>query len=215
MPRKSGPPNSDTSRSEGRIAVPERSDTYERILDRAAQLFGREGYAATSVRMIGDAAGVGQSSLYHHAGSKGQILADLHESFVASLLERLWAVEAIDAPATTRIRALISVVIDTVGAHQDRVTVFLREWHAVPDDLHEHIRERRDQVDAVLDRILRKGVLDGELRPDLDTHLVRLGIYGMCNWSYQWFRKGGGHTTEEIADTFASMIVSGIALDAK
>lgn len=49
----------------------------EQILDAAAQLFSEQGYAATSTRMIAEAVGVKQASLYYHFASKQDILANL------------------------------------------------------------------------------------------------------------------------------------------
>ena len=51
--------------------MPPSGDVKARILDVAARLFMEQGFAATSVREIGERAGVGQSSLYHHVRSKG------------------------------------------------------------------------------------------------------------------------------------------------
>jgi AcrR family transcriptional regulator len=186
-------------------------DARERILEAAATLFMEHGFAATSVRMIGDLAGVGQSSLYHHAGSKGQILVDLHQSFNEVLLAELRSVAAGDASTEEKVRAIVRVVFSTVERHQARVTIYLRESHALPPDQVTRANATRDQVDAVLDEILEHGVKSGELRSDLNIRLTRLAIFGMCNWSYQWFRPGGAYPGEQIADHFADLVLNGIA----
>jgi len=49
----------------------------EEILDAAAELFTSRGYAATSTRMIADAVGIRQASLYYHFTSKEELLAEL------------------------------------------------------------------------------------------------------------------------------------------
>lgn len=45
-------------------------DTRERILDEARQLFGRDGYGATTVRRIASALGISDAAIYHHFSSK-------------------------------------------------------------------------------------------------------------------------------------------------
>lgn len=186
------------------------SDVRTRILEVAAQLFMEQGFAATSVREIGERAAVGQSSLYHHVQSKGQLLYELHQSFSRDLLDRLEAVVAATPSPTGQLRGLVHVVLSVVESHQAEVTVFLRESHALPDGSREEIQRERDQVDAVVDRIIAAGIAAGELREDLDVRLTRLGILGMCNWTYQWFRPGGEHTSEQIADFFADMVINGV-----
>lgn len=59
----------------------------EEILDAAAELFTRRGYAATSTRLIADAVGVRQASLYYHFASKEELLEELLAGTVRPSLE--------------------------------------------------------------------------------------------------------------------------------
>ncbi len=62
----------------------EKSERSRRqVLDAALQLFSRQGYRATSVREIAEAAGVSTGNLYHHFPDK--------ESIFNTLLDELWA----------------------------------------------------------------------------------------------------------------------------
>ncbi|MEU7826581.1 helix-turn-helix domain-containing protein [Catellatospora sp. NPDC049133] len=59
----------------------------EEILDAAAELFAQRGYAATSTRLIAEAVGIRQASLYYHFDNKEQILAELLEATVRPSLD--------------------------------------------------------------------------------------------------------------------------------
>jgi AcrR family transcriptional regulator len=190
--------------------MPQGGDVRARILEVAAQLFMEQGFAATSVREIGERASVGQSSLYHHVQSKGQLLYQLHQSFSRDLVERLNAVVAANPSPTEQIRGLVRVVLSVVETHQAEVTVFLREGHALPKGSREEIQRDRDRVDAIVDGMIADGIAAGELRKDLDVQLTRFGILGMCNWSYQWFRPGGEHSSRQVADFFANLVINGM-----
>jgi AcrR family transcriptional regulator len=67
--------------------------TRERIVDEAMRLFSQNGYAATSVAKIEDAAGLtpGAGGLYHHFKSKDAVLA----AGIERQLERLGALRRI------------------------------------------------------------------------------------------------------------------------
>jgi AcrR family transcriptional regulator len=54
-----------------------RTDTRQRILEVAAQLFSERGFAGTSIRDIADALGVTKAALYYHFPSKDAILEEL------------------------------------------------------------------------------------------------------------------------------------------
>jgi hypothetical protein len=103
------------------------------------------------------------------------------------------------------------VVLAVVESHQAEVTVFLREGHSLPEGPRQQIQKERDQVDAMVDRMITDGVAAGELRPDLDVRLTRMAILGMCNWTYQWFRPDGAMSSGEIADYFAGVLLRGLS----
>jgi TetR/AcrR family transcriptional regulator, cholesterol catabolism regulator len=190
--------------------MPQGGDVRARILEVAAQLFMEQGFAATSVREIGQRASVGQSSLYHHVRSKGQLLYQLHQSLSRDLFDRVNAVVEANPSPTEQIRGLVRVVLSVVESHQAEVTVFLREGHALPEGFRQEIQRDRDRVDAIVDRMISDGIAAGELREDLDVRLTRLGVLGMCNWSYQWFRPGGEQSSGQIADFFADLVINGV-----
>jgi AcrR family transcriptional regulator len=195
--------------AEGRVAE-ESSGTKERILRVAAELFYKNGFAATSVRQIAEAAGVGQSSLYHHLRSKDQILVQLHVAFIEKLLNDLQSTAATDSPSSDQLREIARVILATVESYQYEVTVFLREEHALPEEARKSIVAERDKVDAIIDAILQRGINRGDFRSDLHVRLVRLAILGMCNWSYQWFHPNGTISSAEIAAQFSDLCLTGL-----
>jgi AcrR family transcriptional regulator len=80
---------------------------HELILRTAGRLFTQQGFHATSVREIGEAAGVSQSALYYHAYSKTQILIDLNDRFMERLVSTLQRIEAQPDPPPRKIELII------------------------------------------------------------------------------------------------------------
>ena len=187
-----------------------RNEVKERILRAAADLFMERGFAGTTVREIGEMADVGQSSLYHHAHSKGQLLSELHRNFSGELFDLLTEVGSSDASPTVQLRELIRALMSVVDTHRPVVTVYLRESYALSEDAHEEVEQERTKIVAIVDTILRKGRETGEFRADLDIRLTRLAILGMCNWSYQWYNPNGPHTIDQISKEFADLVVLGV-----
>jgi AcrR family transcriptional regulator len=72
------------------------SDTRDRILAVASELFVEQGYDATSLREIADRLGFTKAALYYHFQSKEQILAALLEpadELLAQFVDRLESAE--------------------------------------------------------------------------------------------------------------------------
>ncbi|WP_030621990.1 TetR/AcrR family transcriptional regulator, partial [Streptomyces fulvoviolaceus] len=49
----------------------------QKIIDTAAELFARQGYAATSVNDLGRAVGLAKGALYYYIGSKENLLIEI------------------------------------------------------------------------------------------------------------------------------------------
>lgn len=88
-----------------RLVEPKRrgETAREEILDAAAELFTSHGYTGTSTRMIADAVGIRQASMYHYFSTKDDILATLLETTVISPLERARHLLTEDGPALERL----------------------------------------------------------------------------------------------------------------
>ena len=73
----------------------------ETILARAAELFARRGYPATSMNQVAEACGVSKPSLYHYVRDKYQLLVEIAEGHVARLRALVAEVDAAE-PARPR-----------------------------------------------------------------------------------------------------------------
>ena len=75
-------------------------ETKRKILRAAERLFARQGFSATSVRMITTQAGVNLAAMHYHFGSKDRLIAELFSRRLAPLnQERLTRLDACQAEA--------------------------------------------------------------------------------------------------------------------
>jgi AcrR family transcriptional regulator len=106
------------------VARPFRQQADESILDRAAALFARRGFAKTSVQDVADAVGLSKAGLLHHFPSKDA----LHEAVVGQaavlgqqVLDRLRDMP----PGPDRDRHALEVLVDVALAHPGVVALLL------------------------------------------------------------------------------------------
>lgn len=95
------------------------ADTEQRILDAAAELFTKDGYAATTLTAIAEAAGVGHRTVYVRFGTKAELLKRTLDIAVAGdarpidVRHRDWFETALSAPLpAVRIDALTEGVVE-------------------------------------------------------------------------------------------------------
>jgi AcrR family transcriptional regulator len=73
-------------------------DTRSTILSVAKDLFVRQGYTATSMRQVAEAAGIGKATIYHHFADKQAILMTLVAEVVAMMRGSMDAIAAESDP---------------------------------------------------------------------------------------------------------------------
>jgi TetR/AcrR family transcriptional regulator, cholesterol catabolism regulator len=71
------------------------------------------------------------------------------------------------------------------------------------------VRAMRDEYSGLLRDAIARGMEQGQFVP-ADPAIVTLQIFGMCNWSWTWYRPGGAWTAEDIAQTFTSTLFRGL-----
>ncbi len=94
-----------------RSSIPSRRGelTRERVLQAATELFAARGFAPVTMRAIGEAAGIDNSSLYRHFASKSDIARAVLQRSMLGLAEQV-ARSAPKAPAT--LDAVVEVASD-------------------------------------------------------------------------------------------------------
>lgn len=197
-------------------AVPATSSRYDRrrlqIIDAAAGRIARHGYHATSLKDLCEATGLTRGGLYHYIGSKEALLYAIHERFIEPLLDSARRVEAEGDPPDVTLRKLAHVLMDVIADFNDQVTVFLHEWRSVTEkqgEAAQRVRQGRRDFEDVVRRTLDRGVADGTFSTDQPA-LAVLAFLGMINYAYQWYRPGGEHEPDAVADMFCDIYISGI-----
>ncbi len=134
------------------VTRPFRQQVDEGILDRAAALFARRGFAKTSVQDVADAVGLSKTGLLHHYPSKDA----LHEAVLAqadTLGARVLDQVGDLPPGPARDRRALEVLVDVALAHPGLVALML----APATQLH-----ARDPEPAVADLVLQAFGVDPE-----------------------------------------------------
>lgn len=189
-------------------AVGEDRSTRERIFHMAAELFTRNGYDATGVQELGDAVGLGRGALYHHIGSKENLLYEISIRHVYRMVEEGEEILASDMPADEKFRHLGRHLMAMIAENLPEITVFFHEHRSLSKKHNEELIDIRDQFENVWVRIIDQGVEEGIFRPMPPVAIK--GILGLFNYSYVWFVPDGRETPEHVADIFVDMAISGM-----
>jgi AcrR family transcriptional regulator len=106
------------------VARPFRDQIEDSILDRAAALFARRGFAKTSVQEIADAVGLSKAGLLHHFPSK-EALRRAVRAQAEALGQRVLEESAGRPEGATRDRYVLEYLLDLALAHPGLVALLL------------------------------------------------------------------------------------------
>jgi len=195
------------------VALSKSEATRRRILDAAARVFARRGYADTRLSDIADEAGTFAGSIYYYFASREELVEEVLRLGVTGVFEAVREkVEALSPDASWRDK--LAVAIEThlsfTLAENDFATANQRLFAQVPGDVRQrHIHVHR-AYGAYWKKLLEGARRAGEIRRDVDLSVLRLQILGAVNWTMEWY-KPGKRTIEEIAGQLAAMVFDGVA----
>jgi AcrR family transcriptional regulator len=178
------------------------------IIDIAATLFARQGYAATGIAELGAAVDLARGALYHYIGSKESLLIEIHDRVMDPLLEQTTVVAALDSSVMDRLQMASEILLREIIAHPDHVWVFLHEYRALVGEPRAEFRKKRQRYEQLILSLFEEGTERGELSVPSSINAT-LAFIGMHNYTYTWIRRFPGLDATELSKEFCSIFFHG------
>lgn len=175
---RAGPaPRRGTGRADNRLP---------QVLDAAARLFRERGYAVTSMRDIGAAAGMLAGSLYYHFASKDDLLVAVYAEGVRRIGAAVEAALAASVEPWDRLERACAAHLTALLDDSDYGQVVIRVRPDDAPDAAARLIALRDGYE----RLFARALDDLPLRHRGDRRALRLLLLGALNWSQTWYRPG-------------------------
>jgi len=172
-----------------------------RIRRTALRLFAAQGFNATGIREIAEAAGIPTSLLYHYRRSKEEILHDLVVEGVSRHLESSRRALELTRTPEEALRALVAVHVLVPVRNPDMARLMESEVRALSPSSQETVLAMRREGDARWEEVLRAGISQNIFTvPDLV--LARRLLRRMCTGVTLWLTPDAGL---EIANVVTGM----------
>ena len=150
-----------------------RETTTQAILTAAEDVFAQQGLHAAHMGEIATRAGVAVGTLYNHFKDREALLAGLLEARRAAMLTRIDSTlrETARRPFREKLRALLATLLAHAQAHQRFFEILMqseigRYQQTFPSACHTQSETMR-QMYARIEKLMKQGVRDKELRPEI------------------------------------------------
>ena len=153
------------------------TDTRDQILDAAEQLFAEQGFARTTIKQIGRAAGVNSALLYYYFADKEELYQEVLRRLIGNLVERTSASLDRPGPPESRLRALVAAQAEAIASNPRFPRLLVRE---LAESDAAHAVGQLHVIAATTFRrlcdLVREGQAAGVFRRGLDPRFAAISI---------------------------------------
>ena len=179
----------------------------EAIVEVAARVFAKTGFAGASVSDLAAACETSKSLIYHYYPSKEDVLYAVMASHIDQLVQDVEDVLSQDAEAPILLKAIVRAFMRHYVGAADRQKVLLNELGRLPPDKCAIIvNKQRRIIDAVQKLLVAIHPVLEKDSASARAHAMLL--FGMINWTHTWFDSTGPISAEELADMALERILA-------
>ena len=186
------------------------ADTRSRIVAAAVALFAEQGYDATSVNQVVARAGVAKGALYHHFGSKDDLLYEVYRELVERQLAGLAEILGRELSPADALRAIVHDMVETTAARTAEAKVFFREGYRLSDTNQQRVRAARRQIHDAVTELVRSGQHDGAFAAVASPEMVTFTVFGVINELPVWYSPAGPKSARQLAGELADLVLHGL-----
>ena len=185
--------------------------TRQLILDAAAKMLSRHGYHGTYLKDIAASINMQAGSLYYHFNSKEALMQEVLNKSIQ--LIRDIVEEEVDKLGhkpdfVSLLKAAIRGHLIAILRHADYTLASIRNYGQIPKSVHDFAQADRDAYENFWRELFEQAEKEGVIRSGVNTHLLRLALFGSMNWATIW-NADSGTSVEEIAESQADLFLHG------
>jgi AcrR family transcriptional regulator len=157
--------------------MPTDSPTRDHILDAAEQLFARQGFAATTIKQIGAAAGVNSALLYYYFDDKETLYREMLRRIISGFVAIGTKLLAHSSSPEEGIRALVRLQMEVMTTRPQVPRLIARELvdHEAAHAEQEIARLAASTFKTLCD-LIEHGQRDGVFRRDLVPQFAAISV---------------------------------------
>lgn len=196
------------------------AESRQLILETAARLFRRDGYASTTLRAIAGHCGMQAGSLYYHFSSKDEIVTAVLDIGVQRVFDAVKsATDALppDADLRSTLHTAFAAHLGALLTAHDFTSANIRIFGQVPA----HVREAHMAVRRRYERFWRTLLGDlqarGQIRPGVELVRFTFFLFGAMNWTTEWHddsKSSLGTLAADLTDLVTRGLQTGVSHEA-
>jgi AcrR family transcriptional regulator len=192
---------------------------FAEILDHAAEVFAEKGYEGASMRDLSRLTGMSLAGLYYYFDSKEKLLYLIQKHTFSTIITRLRERLETSRDPEGRIRIFVHNHVDYAVARQKAMTVLSHEDDVLQDAHGAEVAALKKEYYKICVGLvddLAKAEKLPQLGPKaankggVSTRTAVMGLFGMMNWLYTWYKPSVDPGAEIIAREIIDIFLQGV-----
>jgi TetR/AcrR family transcriptional regulator, cholesterol catabolism regulator len=184
--------------------------TRQRILDSAAHVLSRRGYAGTRLTDVAEVAEIQAPAIYYYFASRDDLIEEVMWSGISHMREHVQA--QLDAlPDSVSALDRIEVAVESHLRYQleisDYTTAAIRNAGQIPEQIRLRYSAEANKYGEIWRKLIKEAADERSLDPALDPRAARMLVLGALNWAAEWWNPRRGSLDQLIRT--ARMLVRG------
>ncbi|MFE5027450.1 TetR/AcrR family transcriptional regulator [Streptomyces sp. NPDC056656] len=181
----------------------------QEIIDKAAALFAKKGYAATGIAEVGEVVGLARGALYYYIGSKENLLVEIQNRVMEPMLaaaHRIVGLEEEDP--VLQLRMISQMLLEHIMMWLDHIWVYEHDYRNLRGANRKRLLEQRREFEDIVQTLLVAAMENGSFRK-VDPRLATLQFLNLHNHTYQWVNPRGEWNADRLAREYCATLFSG------
>jgi len=183
----------------------------QQIIDKATELFQKQGYSATSMRDLAGYIGIEAASLYSHIKSKEEILQTICFQMANDFFNSLEEIELEKLSADEKLKKAVRSHVIVLTKDSAASAVFFSEWRHLSQNYLTDFLSMRNNYENKFIQILIDGYKEGIFKK-MDAKFTVLALLSSINWMPSWYKPEGKLSPEEIAENVTDVFINGLKI---
>lgn len=187
--------------------------TRRRVVDAAAHVLLRRGYAGTRLSDVAEVAQVQAPAIYYYFSSRDELIDEavaVGLDRARSLVSEALAEAPADLPAIDRLAIAVAAHLRTLLTHSDHAAAAVRTVPQLPEAMRERHRQAQRDYVGLWRGLVAQVREEGELDPRLDPGTALMVVLGALNWTAEWWDPARG-SLDAVVDAAQRLVRQGLA----
>jgi TetR/AcrR family transcriptional regulator, cholesterol catabolism regulator len=179
----------------------------------AANLFRERGYGSTSLNDIAGVAGLDRATVYYYVGSKEELFREAVQGLLDDNVVQAEGLVRAKLSPQEKLEKIIELLVLGYDRNYPYAYVYIQQdMQNVADARTPWAKEMALQThrfEKAVMSVIQEGVKSGAFRGDVPVDLMANAVFGVVNWTHRWYKPGGKHTPQAVAESFCKLVMNG------